>query len=235
VLGLGRFGSRLALDLAGEGADVIALDHDMSRVENIKDYVAEAVCVECTDADAISRLNLEHVDVAVVGFGENQEVSILATAILRDIGVQTIVARAGSELHQRILQRVGAHRVIDPETDAARGLATSLLSFEVVIKAELADGHQVAEVKAPVALWGRSVGQLRFRQRFDLLIIGVQRPATSIADDGRSALTTQLLPSPGPELELKAGDTLLVVGTESAIKTLASLGDRLPAVAEAGS
>lgn len=230
VLGLGRFGSRLALDLAAEGADVIALDHDMQRVEDLKDYVAEAIQVECSDADAMAGLNLNHVDVAVVGFGENQEVSILATAILRDVGVPMIVARAGSDLHQRILKRVGAHRVIDPETDAAKSLAKSLLSFRVVIKAELADGHQVAEVVAPEALWGQSVGQLRFRQRFGLMIVGIQRQAPGVEEDGRPSSTTRLLPSPGPEMELCPGDTLLVVGSQTAIEELAALENRLPPV-----
>ncbi|MBN1425010.1 TrkA family potassium uptake protein [Candidatus Fermentibacteria bacterium] len=232
ILGLGRFGSRLALDLSAEGADVTALDNDMQRVEALKEYVAEAIQVECTDSDAMAGLNLTHVDVAIVGFGENQEVSILATAILRDIGVPMIVARAGSDLHRRILRRVGAHRVIDPETDAARSLAKSLLSFKVVIKAELADGYQLAEIAAPEALWGQSVGQLRFRQRFDLMIVGVQRQMANVEEDGRPSSSSRLLPSPGPDFELKAGDTLVVVGPGEAVEELATLGNQLPPVGE---
>lgn len=232
ILGLGRFGSRVALDLAAQGSDVIALDSDMERVEDVKDHVAEAVCVDCTDADAMSRLNLDHVDVAVVGFGQDQEVSILATAILVDIGVPRIVARARSELHGRILRRVGAHRVIDPENDAAKSLARSLLSFDVVIQAELADGHHVAEVRAPEALWGRSIGQLRFRQRFDLMVVGIRRGSPSVAEDGRASLATELLPSPGPDVEIKAGDGLLLVGTAEAIERLAGIGDRLPPLSD---
>ncbi len=232
VLGLGRFGTQLALDLASHGADVVALDSRMERVDDLKDHVSEAICVDCTDADAMARLNLDHVDVAIVGFGQSQEVSILATAILADLGVPMIVARAGSELHRRILRRVGAQRVVDPETDAARDLARSLLSFEVVMKAELAEGYHVAEVRAPAALVGKSVGQLRFRQRFDLLIVGVHRPIETLTEDGRVVQETQMIASPGPDFEIHEEDRLLVVGRTEAIERLVSVGDRLPPVGE---
>ncbi len=230
VLGLGRFGFKLALELSKEGADVIALDDDMARVEDIKELVSEAICVDCTDEQALSNLGLEHVDVAIVGFGDEQEVSLLATAILRDLGIPSIVARARSDLHRRILSRMGAGRIIDPETDAAAELARSLLSFEVVIKAEIADGYHVAEVTAPEALWGRTVGQLRFRQRFDLLIIGIHRPADHATEDGLIMHEMELLPSPGPDLEINPGDRLLVVGKAAAVAALGSLGDQLPPV-----
>jgi len=230
ILGLGRFGYKLSLELSQGGADVVVLDHDMNRVEQIKDDVSEAICVDCTDEHALTELGLEHVDVAIVGFGDEQEVSILATAILRDLGIPTIIARARSELHQRILSRMGASRVIDPENDAAEELARSLLSLEVVIKAELAEGFQVAEVQAPKTLWGRSVGQLRFRQRFGLLIIGIHRPVVRTGEDGTVVNDFELLPSPGPDQEIISGDRLLVVGKPDSVTTLGTLTDELPPV-----
>ena len=128
VIGLGRFGSRVAAGLYNAGAEVIAIDTDPHNVDAVKADVTTAVTMDATSKDALRSLALDELDAVVVAIGRDTEASILVTALLRELGCKRIVARAGSNLHADILRRVGATQVVYPEDDIAAGLVRSLAS-----------------------------------------------------------------------------------------------------------
>jgi len=128
VIGLGRFGFKVAEVLAAKGAQVIAVDKDPALVEKIKDIVAEAVQLDSTDEEALRECGVEGVDVAVVSIGEDVESSILTTTILNNMGIKEIVARASTRLQAQILKEVGAARVVYPEEDMGLRVANSIFA-----------------------------------------------------------------------------------------------------------
>ncbi|HID10031.1 MAG TPA: TrkA family potassium uptake protein [Candidatus Latescibacteria bacterium] len=206
VFGLGRFGFETATRLSELGAEVIAVDREMRLVEQIKDLVAQAVCMDCTDEAALRSLGIEDVDAAVVAIGDSIEVNILTAAILRDLGVKRIVARAASPLHGRILQRIGVHQVIYPEIQIAQQVARGLMGPGVLSYIMLAEEQSLVELPAPEGLIGKTIADTNFRKRHNLMIIGIRR--------GEGCFVSL----PGPEEQLEEGDVLMVVGKDEDIE-----------------
>ena len=152
VIGLGRFGFRVAEVLSGKGAQVIAIDKDNIVVEKIRDIVTEAVQLDSTDEEALRECRVEDVDVAVVSIGEHIESCILTTAILKNIGIKEIVSRAGTKLQAQILKEVGATRVIFPEEDMGLRVANSILAPGVLEYIDLGADYNLAEIEIKGAL-----------------------------------------------------------------------------------
>ena len=132
VLGLGRFGKSVAQTLIDNEAEVIAIDSDMKHIEEIKDIVTIAVKLDSTNKDALLQHSVDKVDVAVVSIGENIENNILTTALLKEMGVKEIIARAMDPLHAKILSLVGATRVVLPEEDMGKRLGNALLAPNLI-------------------------------------------------------------------------------------------------------
>ena len=108
VIGLGRFGSRLARNLAKSGAEVIAIDHDRQIVEELRDQVTLAIALDATDEQALKIQGVDQVDCAIVGIGHDFEANALTTALLKSLRIQKVISRAGSDMQAQILQRIGA-------------------------------------------------------------------------------------------------------------------------------
>lgn len=130
VVGLGLFGRALAVDLARAGAEVVAVDTDMGIVDDVRDEVALAVCLDATDEKELRAQGIHKVDVLVASIGNDFEANQLLVVLARELGIPRIVARAPSANHARILKLLGAHEVVLPEVEAAERMARSLLSAE---------------------------------------------------------------------------------------------------------
>jgi len=209
VIGLGRFGARVAAGLYERGAEVIAVDDDPEKVAAIKSDVTNAIRADCTNRAALEAIAMDQLDAVIVGIGRDIEANILVTALLREIGCRTIIARAASGLHADILQRVGASGVVYPEDDVAARLVRSLSSPRVVDLVELEGDVDFALLEMPRAFVGKTLRELQLRAKYGLTVVAIRRPR----GDG----TAPEVILPGPDDALLDGDRMYVVGDEEAL------------------
>jgi trk system potassium uptake protein TrkA len=175
VIGLGRFGSAMASTLVELGQEVIGVDNSEDRVQAMADLVSEAVQLDATDEKALRSAGVPDVDVAVISIGENIEASLLVVMQVKDLGVPTIIAKAVTPLHGRILERLGVTRVIYPERDMAIRVAHGLVVPNVTDYIELSKDFSIVELPAPRDWVGKSLKELAIRPRYGLTLIAIKR------------------------------------------------------------
>jgi len=220
VLGIGQFGTRVALALASERHGVLAIDHDEAVITRIKDRVSSAVVADITDEDAMREVGLEAVEAAVIATGEDQLVTILATAILRKIGVTRIVARAVSPIQARILRTIGANEVVFPEDEVGTQIARRLVAPGYAELLELESGRRLVEIGVLPRWEGRSLGQLQLRNEHRVHVIGIKRRVEEVDDTGETVVREKLNDFPAATDVLSSGDVLLLVGAAEDIEAL---------------
>lgn len=220
ILGLGNFGRALALDLTRLGHEVIAVDRSTERVERLKNDVSYAIQLDSTDEDAMRTLPMSDLDAAIVAIGENEGDAILTVALLRKLGVERVIGRAISELHQTVLEAMGIEEIVHPEGDSANQLANRLNLKHMLNAYDLPSGYIVAEVEVPGKFVGKTIADIRPRQTHEVNVItllreGVERNFLGVRHTVRSVI--------GPvdgETEFETGDVMLVFGTEEAVRAL---------------
>lgn len=210
VIGLGRFGKSVAKTLSEMGHEVLAVDSDEASVNEVADYVTQAVQLDATDEEALVSVDVSSFNAAVVSIGSNVRDSILISVLCKEAGVPMVIAKATDELHAKILRKVGVDRVIFPERDMGQRLARSLVTPGILEMMELTDDYQIAEVIVPQPWIGRTLLDVNVRKRYGVSIIAIRR-------DG------QLEASPGAESRFNTGDVLLVLGKQREIDALESL------------
>lgn len=200
VIGLGVFGVSTALKLADEGAEVFAIDIEEEKVRKYANFVTHAVAADVTDKDAMESIGIRNVDVAVITTASDITMSVMGTMILKELGIPRVIAKAKDEMHGRILQAVGASRVVYPEKEAGERLAHSILSNNFIDLIELDPNFSIMEIKAPEKLIGRTLKQADVRAKHGVNIVAVKS-----AD--RWILT------PGANDVIKQNDILVAIGT----------------------
>lgn len=175
VVGLGRFGTSVAHELMDSGAEVLAIDSDAERVKRIAPFVTCALNIDVCDTDAIREAGLESVDVLVVAMGTNLEASAMTIITAREIGVPYILAKSNSDETSKILQKIGADKVIFPEKDAGVNVARKLLSSGFIDFFGLADNLNVAEIEIKPQWTGKSIKQLNLRRNYGINIIAIKK------------------------------------------------------------
>jgi trk system potassium uptake protein TrkA len=218
VIGLGRFGMRLAIELADAGAEVIAVDRDREIVEQIRDRVTLAVCLDATDEQALLAQGIDKVDAAIVGIGTNFEESVLTTAILKQIGVPRVISRAGTTIRGQILARVGADDVVNPERESAERWRNRLLAPAVLERSVLAKGYSLVQVEAPSSFHERTLGDLAIGSRYKVLVVAIRRTTDEPDADGKAGPRQTLISAPGPDSMIQPGDVLVLIGADAAIE-----------------
>jgi trk system potassium uptake protein len=173
VIGLGRFGSALALELARRGTDVLAVDSRQPLVQRLAGQLSQIVTADATDIDALRSLGVADFRRAVVAIGNDQQASILATATLGDLGVENIWAKALNAQHARILERVGAHHVVQPEHEMGERVA-HLVSGRMLDWLEVDDGWVMAKTRPPKFLVGVPLGTSRLRVKHRVTVVAVK-------------------------------------------------------------
>jgi trk system potassium uptake protein TrkA len=216
VIGLGRFGSAMATTLTELGHDVIGVDGDESRVQQLADVITHALQIDATDEKALRAAGIQDVEVAVVSIGENIESSLLVVMQLRDLGIGTIVAKAVTPLHGRILEKLGVSRVIFPEREMAIRIAHSLVLPNVIDYIELSRDFSIVEVPAPAAFVGRTLKQLELRPRLGLTLIAIKRHS-----DDSGAVVTNI--APAADETIRPGDILALLGGNEKLHQLDQL------------
>lgn len=201
VLGLGIFGSTVATTLAEYGCEVIAVDQDESCVERVADEVTKAVVANVTDQEELRAIGIEDIDVAIVAIGTHLEEAVLATMNLKELGVPYVIAKAKNKQFMKILEKVGANKVIRAEKDMGFKVAKSLLRKSIVDLVELDEDYSVVEIKAPLDWVGKNFIDLNIRRVYNMNIIGIKH-----GDEDHLSLDV------APEYVIQNGDHFLVIG-----------------------
>ncbi|MGI6518193.1 MAG: potassium channel family protein [Bacillota bacterium] len=199
VIGLGRFGNSVARSLSELGQEVMAIDVDEEKVQKLAPSVTTAVVANVMDIDAMRAVGIRNVDVAVVAVGTELKASIVGTMVLKELGVRSIVAKANDELHGKVLEKVGAERVLYPERDTGARLARVLTSTNIIEQIDLDPNYSIVEMVAPSQMTGRTLATLNIRARFGVYIMAI-----------RSA--GRMMIAPGADDVIHEGDVVVVIG-----------------------
>ena len=198
VFGLGRYGLAVAKELAESGADVMAVDADEALVQDAAAELAVCKCADITEPDAIRQLGISNVDVVIIAMAGNLEASVMAVTLCKDAGVPTVIAKCGSEMHRRILLRVGADKVVFPESESGMRLAKNLLSSGFVDMIELSRNVSMVELEVRPEWCGHSLQELNLRKKYSINVVAIR------SDDG---VSTDI----DPHLPLHDGMKLIVI------------------------
>lgn len=214
VIGLGRFGAAMATTLHGLGQDVLGMDEDEGRVQELSDRVPHLLCINASDPKALQEAGVGEVDVAVISIGANIEASLLIVMAVKEMGVKFIVAKSTTEVHGRILERLGVDRVIYPEREAAVRMAHSLVVPNVIDYISLSRDFSIIEIPAPEMFVGKTLREIDLRARHGLTLIAIKRTTNGI-------VTTDV--SPSADERIQAGDAVALVGSNKALVALERL------------
>ncbi len=211
VLGLGQFGRAVTENLLRYGCEVLVIDSDSDLVNEIKSRATTAVVGEATDRSTMVKFLGEGIDCVIISLGPQIEASVLATLYAKEAGVREIVVKANSKDHAKILDRVGATQVVSPSEEQAKRVVASLVRPNVLDSLPLADGFSVWGIKAPSQFVGKTLRQLDLRREMRLDVIAIRHGAATADESG------ELESIPSADREIRAGDTLFIVGRENDI------------------
>jgi trk system potassium uptake protein len=175
IIGLGRFGSSIAKTLYSLGSDVLAIDKDEDIVQEIADSVTHAVQLDATDENALRSLGIRNFDVAVVTIGDDIQSSIMATLLVKELGVKYIIAKGHSDLHAKVLYKIGADRVVLPEKDMGVRVAHNLVSANILDYIELSEEYSVMEIQVLEEWAGSTLKELKLRSKYGINVMAIKR------------------------------------------------------------
>jgi len=205
IIGLGRFGSSLGRELVQLGHEVLGIDKDEEAVQDMSGILTYAVSADCTDEEALRSLGVRNFDCGVVAIGDDIQSSILTTILLKDLDVKQVVAKAMTELHGRVLEKIGVDRVVYPERDMGIRVAHQLVSPNLLDYIELSKEYTIAELAVPQCLDGKSLHDLNPRARFGCSIVAINKPNGII-----------IAPTATDVLSLR--DVMVIIGTNEQIE-----------------
>lgn len=209
VVGLGRFGSALALALDRLGHEVLGVDTSMERVQEYSGQLTHVVQSDATSEAALRQIGAADLDVAVVAIGSDIEASVLATGALIDAGVKQVWAKAITMSHGRILERIGATHVVFPEAEVGERVA-HLITGKMMDFIEFDDDYAIVKTRAPREAHGRTLGESQLRKRYGITVVGVKTP-------GADFLYAQ------PSTSVQPGDILIVAGKTAEVEKFAAI------------
>ena len=210
VIGLGRFGSEVAKQLHAQGCEVLAIDMRTDLVQQVSSEVTHAVVADAKDKDVLKALGVRSFDCAIIAIGDDLAASVLATANLKELGIPYLVCKAHDDTHRRVLEKLGADRIVIPEQENGIRLARSLSAPNVLDYIELSEEYGIAEVPVPASWVGKSLRDLNARAKWGINIIAFRREG-------------KLLVSPPADFAIQAGDIAVVLGDNLALDTVQKL------------
>jgi len=222
VIGLGTFGFKLATTLVEMGGQVLAIDNNRDRVQEIKDLVTDAVVLDATDKAAMDSLDLTSLDMVVVSVGHLED-SVLISLYLKEAGVSEIVVKALNADHVKILKLLGVSRVVLPEEEMAMRLAGSLLTPNIIEHIPLSPGHSIVEVKAPESFWGSTIGDLDIRKKYKVEVIALKKYVVSKLEGKETVDESKTRVVPSADELINSGDALVVIGKNEDIEKMRRL------------
>ena len=207
VLGLGKFGMSIAKTLSKMGCQVIAVDKNEEKIQDIADEVTYAVSADVTDMDVLKNLGISNLDAAVIAISNDMEASIMATILVKELGVPTVLAKASNEVHKKILLKIGADTVVFPEIEMGTRVARNLVSGDFVDLIELSSNFSIIETYVSKEWVGMSIRSIGFREKYKINVIAVK--------EGNNIDV-----SPNPNEPLREQQMLILLGDNKSLKEL---------------
>lgn len=211
VIGLGKFGRSCAKELTNLNYDVLGVDENPRLVNEVSNYITHAVEADSTDEDFLKSLGIENFDSCIVAIGDNQEASVMITVLLKEYGAKHIVTKAQSELHAKILKKVGADQVVLPEYDTGIKLAHSLSHKNIYDLVDISSNYSIVSITAPKEWINKTLEQLSPRYKYGVNIIAIE--------------STDAEPNvfPNATTVINKNDIVVVIGENENLEKLKSL------------
>ena len=207
VIGLGQFGTAIAKTLSSRNAEVIAIDKNIDKVENIKDAVAYTVSIDATNKEALIGQNIQDMDCVIIAIGENFHSAILCANILVELGVKRIIGRAMGENERLILEKLGINEIISPEDELGFRITESILNPNIIFSVSLPDNYLIVELKAPKKICEEKLGDIKLREDFGLNLITILR-----ASNKETGLDHHISGVPSSDTIINSNDILVLFG-----------------------
>jgi len=205
IIGIGCFGSSVAKTLYSMGHDVLAIDKDEEKIQQISNHVTHSVQVDATDENTLKALGIRNFDVAVITIGTDIQSSVLITMLCKELGVKYVIAKAQSDLHAKVLYKTGADRVVFPERDMGVRVAHNLSSSNILDYIELSPDYSLVEVAALNSWEGKTLKTINMRDRFGLNVLAIKH-------------VNKINMSPKGDDIINKSDTLVVIGSNEDIE-----------------
>lgn len=219
VIGLGRFGSSVARTLSEKGKEVIGVDIEEQIVQDMSEVISQAVCADAKDDKALKAVGIQNVDVAIVAIGD-LEASILMTLTLKEMGIKEIVAKAVTEDHKKVLEKIGATRIVMPERDMGQRIANALVTPKVLDHIDLSADSSIVEIVSPPDFVGKSLRELDIRAKHGINVIAIKRKMKSISAKGEAKDEEKIEVTPKADEIIRAKDILVIIGPNDKIENL---------------
>ena len=210
VIGLGRFGTSVAETLYALGNDVLAVDIDEERVQNVADRVTHAVQVDANDEASLRALGIGNFDVAIISIGSDIQANILSTLLVKEMNVKHIISKANNAMHAKVLYKIGANRVIFPERDMGIRVAHNLCSSSILDYIELSPDFSIAEIVTPNDWVGASLKDLNLRVRYGINVVAIKRD-------------NDINVSPSADEVITEGDIIVAIGGTAELNSIERL------------
>lgn len=207
VFGLGRYGKAVALELISNGAEVLAVDINEETVNSAAAEIPYCKCADVTDPDVIKLLGIGELDVVIIAMSQSFEAGVMATLLCKQAGVKTVIVKSSDDMHSEILTRVGADKVVTPETESGRRLAKNLLCSGFIDIIELSEDFSVIEFEIKKEWSGKSLIELDLRKKYGINVVALRR--------GK-----ELSCSVDPAAPLREGDSFIVIADAQKLSRL---------------
>lgn len=210
VIGLGRFGSNLACALTRLGHDVLAIDTDEQQVQKYSHILTHVVQGNSTDEDVLHAVGIRNFDCVIVAIGGNIQDNVLTTMLVKEMGIKYVVAKAQNSVHGRMLEKVGADRVVFPEGEMGQRVAHNLVSTNILDYIELSPEISIVEITVPKQVLNKTLAETNFRTKFSINVLAIKRG-------------NQIIVAHMADDKLQDDDILIVMGSNDAIRELENL------------
>lgn len=210
VIGMGRFGKSIALQLFKMGYEVLAVDKDIDKINAVADYVTQAVCADAKEESVLKSLGIRNYDCVVIAIGGNISDSVLITLNVKESGIKQIVCKALDRQHKKVLEKIGADKVIIPEQEAGIKIAINLVSKRIIDMIDISDKYSIADIIVPKRWVGKSIEELSVRKKHGVNIVAIK---TNLSDN-------EVTITPKPDYIFKGTDIVVLVGETESINTL---------------
>lgn len=205
VIGLGRFGSSVAQTLAMMGHEVLAVDMSEERVQDMSQVVTHAVIGDATDENFLKDIGIRNFDVVITAIGQQEQSNVLVTMQAKELGAKYVVAKATSDIYGKILEKIGADRVVYPERDMGERVAHNLVDNNILDYIELSADYSIIEFVAPAKMAGKTLKELDLRARFGVTLVVIKRSGHINA-------------SPGADDKIEENDVLVLIGDNTSLE-----------------
>lgn len=218
IFGLGNFGSSLAEKLTEQGNEVIGVDHKMAKVDAYKEKISHTICMDSTDEFTVSGLPFKDTDIVIVAIGEDQGANVMTTALLKNLEVKRLISRAINSLHEKVLHALGVDEIVHPEEETAERWAKKLCLKNVVDSFELNADYSIIEAKVPSGYIGKTILQVKFREKFNLLVLTIIKKVEVKSILGKNKTERRIQGVASADTLLEPNDTIVLYGSNKDIK-----------------